>query len=106
MPFGKMESGILPLLKWKLRPMSKLTHNCLAYHNLLSTYPALAKEWHPVRNGKLTPGTLLRVLARKSSGYAIKAMNGRLLLIIEAAGLVAHTVLVRQQVEATILTSN
>ena len=35
--------------------MNKLTQNRLAYHNLLSTYPALAKEWHPVRNGKLTP---------------------------------------------------
>jgi len=35
--------------------MSKLTQNRLAYHNLLSKYPVLAKEWHPTRNGRLTP---------------------------------------------------
>lgn len=35
--------------------MSKLTQNRLAYHNLLSKYPALAKEWHPTKNGSLTP---------------------------------------------------
>jgi hypothetical protein len=34
--------------------MSKLTQNRLAYHNLLSEYPALAKEWHPTKNGSLT----------------------------------------------------
>ena len=35
--------------------MSKLATKQLHDHNLLSTYPALAKEWHPTQNGRLTP---------------------------------------------------
>jgi len=37
------------------------------------------------------------VLARKSGGYAIKVMSGRLPLTTEAKERDAHTVLVRQQ---------
>ena len=46
--------------------------NCLA-----TCYPRVAAEWHPTKNGSLTPRDILRATGRKVCGSAPSAMRGR-----------------------------
>ena len=44
---------------------------------LASLYPEIAVQWHPTRNGELTPDNVTYGSMRKVCGNAIKGMNIR-----------------------------
>ena len=46
-------------------------------NDLATLRPELAAQWHPTRNGSLTPETLRLVPDARYGGAATKAMNGR-----------------------------
>ena len=40
----------------------------------LSSIPHLVKEWHPTKNGELTPNNLTHGSNKRSGGYALKVI--------------------------------
>jgi len=54
--------------------MAKLTPS----YNLQKINPKLAKQWHPVKNGNLTPKDVLPYSQKKCGGFAKMTMNGKL----------------------------
>ena len=71
--------------------------------SLLKTNPELSKEWHPTRNGSLTPADLTCAQTRRSGGSASKATNGKLVSTIEIAE--ALDVLIALGVESVLITA-
>ena len=60
---------------------------CLAYSNT-----KLAREWHPTKNGNLTPSDVTAVVLKKYGGNALKDMSGNLLQLDEIMVEYARTV--------------
>ena len=40
-------------------------------------YPDLAAEWHPTKNGELTPSNISSGSSKKVCGFVAKVMNGK-----------------------------
>ena len=40
----------------------------------LSSYPELVKEWHPTKNGDLTPKDVTHEVVRKYGGFVLKVI--------------------------------
>lgn len=57
----------------------KATHE----RNLEVNNPALAREWHPTKNGNLTPRDEQRALTKKYGGSVQTGMNGKRIFIAE-----------------------
>lgn len=63
--------------------------------SLAETMPELAKEWHPIKNGDLTPNDITAGNSNLSGGFVRNAVtNGKQVPITEKEELVVHVVAV------------
>ena len=50
------------------------------YNDLQTEYPKIAKEWHPTKNGNLTPSMVMGGSSKKHGGYVLLDMHTNNLL--------------------------
>lgn len=68
-------------------------------NDLATANPQLASEWHPIKNGSLTPSDVMSSSKKKIGGFAVKNMSGMPLLIPEIKVMDVHIVLVEEQLK-------
>ena len=70
--------------------------NCLA-----TRCPIIAAEWHPIKNGEVTPKDVLPKTKKDIGGYVKKDMNGLRVAVIELRGEDVHIVSAKKHVQET-----
>ena len=78
--------------------MAKLTES----YNLKKINPKLAKEWHPTKNGNLTPKDITPSSTVKFGGSAKITMNGHQQFLTDLSVVGAHIVLANLYVTITV----